>query len=179
VPSHRALQGGNVADCPVDFAKQDGHHARAEHPGYDALQHPEWSKYDEARKLFLNWHPGPLGHEMIGNQVAYHHLRLMLRALDMLVGAAKRDEMTAGGKGAAAGGGGGLAHLEKLAAPRPLPHPAQCAPELCGYKGYRPACAYATFPKVGEGSELSGLGDRNVDDSAEWRSVISCPLGVA
>ena len=159
----KPCSGGNVAECPVAPKRQDGHHAAAAHPGYDAAAHPAWAAYDN-HNLFLNWHPGALGHEVIGNQLAHYHLKLMLRALDMLTGAHKRDQT---------GGGGGLAHLERLAAPRPLPPPAQCAPAMCGFRGYRPACAIATLPKV-DGPDV-GDWVRN-DSAAAERAWANLPV---
>ncbi len=160
----KPCSGRNVADCPVAPKRQDGHHSAAAHPGYDAAAHPAWAAHDN-HNLFLNWHPGALGHEVIGNQLAHYHLRLMLRALDMLAGARKRDQ---------AGGGGGLAHLERLAAPRALPPPAQCAPATCAFKGYRPACAIATLPKV-DGPDV-GDWVRNDSAAAERAAWANLPV---
>ena len=83
----KPCEGPNIADCPLAPRRQDGHHARAAHPGYDEREHAAWRAHDN-NNLFVNWHPGALGHEVIGSQLAFAHLRLMLRALDMLARAA-------------------------------------------------------------------------------------------
>ena len=119
----------NVADCPVDFKKQDGHH--------EGL-------------LFVNWHPGPLGHATMARQIAYHYMSLMLDAARAIVNGAQGD-------------GGLAAHrklVEKAAAPRmPLPDNAHCADELCKYK---PRCAYSYLPKA----QPPDVGDLMVNETA-------------
>jgi hypothetical protein len=76
--------GNNVADCPVDFRLQDGYHEYANYSGFDTAAHPDWweeAQRDGFRRLFVNWHPSPLGHEVIGNQLAYYYLGLTQKAL--------------------------------------------------------------------------------------------------
>jgi hypothetical protein len=52
--------------------------------GYPMAEIPLYKKYAEeagTHRLFVNWHPAPLGHEVVGHQVAFYHLMLMERAL--------------------------------------------------------------------------------------------------
>ncbi len=159
----KPCEGPNIADCPLAPRRQDGYHARAAHPGYDEREHAAWRAHDN-NNLFVNWHPGALGHEVIGSQLAFAHLRLMLRALDMLARA----------------GGGDLARLERLAAPRALPPPKRCAPALCGFDGYRPACAYSTLPKV-HGPDVAdwAVNDTAPGAAAPWTNAPCSPDGCA
>ena len=68
--------GPNVGECPLaPFA--DGYHAKAEKEGVDPL--PPTAKKPQ---LFINWHPGSLGHEVVGNQIAYFLLSRLVKALE-------------------------------------------------------------------------------------------------
>ena len=78
------------------------------------------------------------------------------------------------------GGGGDLARLERLAAPRALPPPKRCAPALCGFDGYRPACAYSTLPKV-HGPDVAdwAVNDTAPGAAAPWTNAPCSPDGCA
>jgi hypothetical protein len=81
--NENACSGINVNDCPVDVLKQDGHHLSASYVGYDTTNPMMKAKADESgfNRLFINWHPAPLGHEVIGNQVAFYHLKVSAPSL--------------------------------------------------------------------------------------------------
>jgi len=53
----------NVGECPL-VPYPDGYHSE---PLFDV----PWKHSSHPSKLFINWHPGSLGHEIVGNQVAY------------------------------------------------------------------------------------------------------------
>lgn len=74
--------GNNVGDCPLELP--DGHHSFARWDGVGEAARPEIKRLTRPGKLFVNWHPGALGHEVIGNQLAYHLLRSLLRGLESL-----------------------------------------------------------------------------------------------
>ena len=44
--------------------------AQAAYTGMDESKYPEFEDMHN-RNLFVNWHPAPLGHEVIGNQVSH------------------------------------------------------------------------------------------------------------
>jgi hypothetical protein len=93
------------------------------------------------KNLFVNWHPAPLGHEIIGNQMAYYYLQLMVKALKQIVKAAK---------------GGSEEALDSLATDmrtvggaQPLPNNQHCHDYVCKFlEGDRPKCAYSFLPKA-------------------------------
>jgi len=93
--------------------------------------------------LFVNWHPGPLGHEVIGNQMAYYHMKAMDHAISLLLAS---DEQ-------------GLQELRGNAAAQPLPQNAQCSDVVCSPL-FPPTCAYSTLPS----STPNGIMDRVVDE---------------
>ena len=66
--------GPNVGECPLS-PFPDGHHSRAEVEGIKELG-------NRKAKLMVNWHPGSLGHEVVGNQLAYFILTKMIEALE-------------------------------------------------------------------------------------------------
>ena len=134
---------GNVADCPVDVAKQDGHHASATDNGYDAKLHPEYEKWFHRKGnsgLFVNWHPAPLGHEVIGNQVAYYHMGALEAALAAIV-----KGMGVGAAGLAAT----VAAFKAAATGSALPAAVACSDTVCPISTtFRPQCAYSYLPKA-------------------------------
>ena len=109
----------NVADCPVDFEKQDGYH--------EGL-------------LFVNWHPGPLGHSTMANQLAYHYTDLMVKAINNIL--AHKSDLDSYKK-----------HIAYNAKPKPLPENRHCADSLCKF---RPMCAYSYLPKA-QGPDVGDL----------------------
>jgi hypothetical protein len=137
--------GNNVADCPVDAEKQDGYHHDPIDMGYPVDADPMYRHAGEEKglhRLFVNWHPAPLAHEVIGNQIAYYHLGLMQQALTKLAAASGTPSALAAL----------LSEYEASAAKTPLPPAATCKDEVCTYLGdAKPQCAYSFVPHA-EGS---------------------------
>eukprot|EP00466_Bigelowiella_natans_P017499 jgi/Bigna1/75240/fgenesh1_pg.33_\ len=105
----------DVGACPVDFEKQDGY---------------------PKGLLFVNWHPGKLGHQVMGHQFAYYYMGLMLNAVESLLAVGKD----------------GLLQARKALLTQsgrqnnaPLPSPIVCNPDICENK---PSCAYSYLPKA-------------------------------
>jgi hypothetical protein len=91
----KSCSGGNVGECPVG-PKADGHHTRPLHLGVPE-DSPLKPLADPAR-LFINWHPGTLGHEVMGHQAAYAVLKAAqsgLAALGLGAGGAKAPTLPA------------------------------------------------------------------------------------
>jgi hypothetical protein len=150
-----SCSGGNAADCPVNNEKQDGHHANvAKFMGWDEKEHPKWhplAKQAGNERLFVNWHPAPLGHEVIGNQVAYYHLGVLEKALGQITNAQKEGKLPALTK-----------KFEDTAAPQPLPQYVACKKEVCDFlEGDKAKCAYSFLPKA-QGPDV---GDWMVNDT--------------
>eukprot|EP00937_MAST-01D_sp_MAST-1D-sp2_P006997 g6997.t1 len=131
----------DVASCPVDATKEDGYHARAMDYGYNETLHPDWDTYfhqNDMAHLFVNWHPGPLGHEVIGNQIAFYHLTVLEAALKRVV-AMEVAESGAGGMDMDA--------LKRDAISPTLPEAVACSALLCGKSELEvPQCAYSYLP---------------------------------
>ena len=76
----------DVKVCPVDAAAPDGVHARAAYDGFDATDHGGWPRFvggglfDKRGKALSH-----LGHEVIGNQLAYHYLQYANTTLHRLL----------------------------------------------------------------------------------------------
>eukprot|EP00471_Norrisiella_sphaerica_P010704 CAMPEP_0184503868 /NCGR_PEP_ID=MMETSP0113_2-20130426/52143_1 /TAXON_ID=91329 /ORGANISM="Norrisiella sphaerica, Strain BC52" /LENGTH=881 /DNA_ID=CAMNT_0026893437 /DNA_START=179 /DNA_END=2824 /DNA_ORIENTATION=+ len=122
----------DVGACPVDFYKQDGYHNGT---------------------LFINWHPGPLGHSVVGDQFAYYYMGLFQRAIEQLLTATTTHQgLMRSSKGISGGGISELSSEEGLIEPRfhRLPDPTLCNPEICQNK---PLCAYSYLPKA-EGPDV-------------------------
>lgn len=143
--------GEDIGDCPVDIEKQDGYHTQAAYNGY-SLKHPAAEHLAKAAaeffggvvgsmsSLFINWHPAPLGHEVMGNQIAYYHLGIMEKALGKLI------------KGADA------FDIEPDAAIQPIPAASQCRPEVCTFLGdAKPKCAYAYLPRSEDATDVMDM----------------------
>jgi len=126
----------NVADCPVDFDKQDGHH--------------------DDGQLFVNWHPGPLGHKVMAHQLAYYYMGLMQRALDDILIAEEAEDLDEL-----------INTLEEESKPKRLPSPKLCNPEVCK----NPVkCAYSYLPKA-SGPDV---GDWMINDTNHgWRNILA------
>merc|ERR1711972_221835 len=80
--------GRAVSKCVVDLHKQDGHHELSNYTRLMLTEHPTWRSAlgDTGNlNLFVNWHPAPLGHEVIANQIAYYHLGVMAKAVEMIL----------------------------------------------------------------------------------------------
>lgn len=95
-----------------------------------------------------SWHPGPGGHELRGNILAYHYLTLLAGALQDCV-----DALEAA---AQAGGDSTTKIMQKLMeAPPPIamPPPKECEPELC----LHPHHCLMTFEPKAEGDLLEAL----------------------
>ena len=124
----KECSGRNVGDCPIGDGKPDGHHSRPKFLGIPAdsglLPHAD------PAKLFINWHPGALGHEMMGHQVAYAVLKALQRGLGHLAAAHKKE-----------------AGESDFSARPPLPPAKACAGSpLCAAQP--PLCAMSTLPKA-------------------------------
>jgi len=146
----------NVADCPVDYDKQDGYHSQAQYLGYDVHAHPQLQKYDN-HNLFVNWHPAPLGHEVIGNQVAYYHLQLMRQAVSMILGAKNSEDEL-------------IDNLQALASPSNMPPNVACSDVVCGTRSH---CAYSYLPKA-QGPDVGDwmLNDTDIDTHDPWTNEV-------
>jgi hypothetical protein len=136
----------NVANCPVSAAKPDGFHSRAKWLGYNETEHPHWKPLVDLigqKNLFVNWHPAPLGHEVIGNQFAYYYLQLMVKALTKITKAFKGKSGDEEAKDALA------TEMRTLGGAQPLPNNVHCHDHVCKFlEGDRPKCAYSFLPKA-------------------------------
>jgi len=118
----------DVGRCPIDLEKQDGHHKQALYIKNLLKEHPEWEKdvrSSSQLNLMVNWHPGPLGHEVMGSQMAYYHMKVMEHALQMILN-------------------GDLTVIKQYGTRQELPSPVACSDKLCG--PFRPRCAFADLP---------------------------------
>ena len=104
--------------------------------------------------LFVNWHPAPMGHEVIGHQFAFYYLQVMEQALDQLVKAATASAAKAKGGAATTVGDDdkedeGVVEIKRLAGTQPMPDNVHCADPVCKFlEGDRPKCAYSFLPKA-------------------------------
>lgn len=125
-----ATQKTDVNNCPIDLEKQDGHHTSSLFVNKLLKEHPDW-KLDLQRNgnlnLFVNWHPAPLGHEVMGSQVAYYHMKVMEKALLLIQQEGSHDK------------------LAQHAKHRQLPAPVACNDKVCGPS--QAQCAYGNLPK--------------------------------
>jgi len=119
----------SVSDCPINITMQDGHHRMSVFIQELLQKHPEWRESVELSgdfQLWIKWHPGSLGHEVIANQMAYYHMKVMEKTLLLILQ-----------------GQGNLyavqQHLE-------LPTPVACKFEVCGV--CRAQCASAQSERV-------------------------------
>ena len=137
----KSCHGNGVGDCPVG-EKPDGHHTRPLELGV-----PEDSPLKplaDPAKLFINWHPGTLGHEMMGHQAAFAVLR------------AAQSGLAAMGLGSVPSSAGSL------------PEPIACDKSPFCKSSQRTAfCAQSTLPK----HESPDIGDW-LDNSTQtqWRN---------
>jgi len=100
----------------------------------------------------VNWHPAPLAHEVIGNQVAYYHMAMMEKALSQVI--AGEDKLD----------------LEGVAAVLPLPTASACKEEVCTFLGEaKPKCAYSYLPKA-EGPDVGDWMVNSTDEgeASKW-----------
>ena len=105
-------ESDDIGRCVAKQDRQDGHHEHAQHMGFNEAEHPKWTELfpDRFSFLFTNWHPGALGHELMGNQLAYHYGGLLLKALQLLNDLLKDvagDARRLRGDGGGDGGDGG------------------------------------------------------------------------
>jgi len=123
---------------------QDGHHFRAKYLGINETQHPDWPLQiaSEFHNLFTNWHPGILGHEVMGNQLAYHYGQVLLRALGLILTEAEKGHGTLSRTF--------FNELKATATPNPLPPNAACADTWCNFEY---TCAYQHLPHYPPGVE--------------------------
>ena len=148
----------HVGNCPVVYERQDGHHTTAawvtgQKLPRQWLERPELSW--QLNSLFINWHLAPLGHEVIGSQLADYYLGLLESVLSELHASAKAVD----------GSMPTAAALEAATSSQPLPANVACSDLLCQYSA--PRCAYSTLPKA-EGPDV---GDWMLNSSAStaWR----------
>ena len=130
---------GNVAECPVNLEKQDGYHTHAKRLGYDAKRHPEyemWMHRNRLTNLFINWHMGPLGHEVVGNQIAYYHMTILEIALTAIAAAGSDVRAL-------------RSRFKRESRARALPAPVACSDIMCPISTtFAPQCAYSFLPKA-------------------------------
>jgi len=148
----------DVGKCPINETHQDGHHQYAVLLKKLMEKRPEmeselarWGEF----YLWINWHAGPLGHEVAGNQMAYFHMLLMQRAISKLLTASSET----------------LNRLPVVAAPAALPPALYCNEFVCG--PFKPLCAWAYLPKrLGP-----DVGDIMINDSGTsgWKEDIRGP----
>ncbi|KAH8070317.1 hypothetical protein JL721_5080 [Aureococcus anophagefferens] len=128
----------DVKVCPIDADKPDGFHARAAYDGFDA-SHKSWAQfvggglYDKRGKYLSH-----LGHELVGNQVAYHYLQYANTTLLRLL----RSRTVAADVAALVARSAKARNVKS-----PLPHAAICTGPLCDKHLSRPKCAYSSLPK--------------------------------
>jgi hypothetical protein len=107
-------------------------------------------------RLFINWHPGPLGHEVMGNQAAYYHLTIMQAALDKVIA------------------GEDSAALEAVGAILPVPEAVQCNERMCP-KGGGVHCAYSFLPHWDQGVEVGDIMLNGTTGVSGWKNMNSLP----
>jgi len=119
---------------------------------------PTWEKCDRKQKwLFVNWHPGMLGHEIAGNQIAYFHMAVMEIALEQLLGHnASLDSLD-------------VRATLMVAAVQPLPENIHCSDFFCK-RDFPPTCAYSFQPRFGA---------RGIEDITLHRETTRWRLGEA
>ena len=120
--------------------------------------HPEYKKFYHTKglsDLFVNWHPAPLGHEVIGNQLAYYHMRVLEQALGAIVA------------GGTAGLSAVVAKFKADATAGVLPKAVACSEKVCPIStSFAPQCAYAYLPKA-QGPDVGDI-MVNGTSSGDW-----------
>jgi len=154
-PSKRECNPNDVQivnNCPVNYDKQDGHHTRAAYLGFDEEEHPDWAKKwptrfkEDYRDLFVNWHPAVLGHEVMGNQLAYHLAGVLIKALKLLAGDAD------------------IKSLKGMSTAVPLPDHVACTATWCAHKF---TCALGHEPAYQKG-RIDSFVEETEDESNKW-----------
>ena len=96
--------------------------------------------FGSINRLFINWYPAPLGHEVMGNQIAYYHLHIMEKALTKIIEGTEAFD------------------FEADAAIQPLPAATQCRADVCTFLGdAKPKCAYAYLPRAEDAMDVMDL----------------------
>jgi hypothetical protein len=148
----------DVAECEVDPQKPDGFHTQAAFLGFDPnATHVDTTKCADFKagsrppyciefmrryyfagngNLFVNWHPAALGHEVIGNQMAYFYLGVLEAALQKV---ALDDKEV-------------MEEVVAAAAIQPLPVNVMCSDLVCS-QNFEQQCAYSYWPKA-QGPDL-------------------------
>jgi len=133
----------HVNYCPLNWTHQDGHHETAKFVGWDRKRNPHLDEprrdggfvgWQVSHNLFINWHPGTLGQEVIGNQIAYFYMSAMEVALTRLLS----GDLTEGSEF--------LTDLDDSVLQRPLPSNQQCSDLVCSPQ-FDNKCAYSFLPK--------------------------------
>lgn len=149
----------NLAVCPLQPERQDGHHTRPAKLGFDPNDHPAWAVHSRPGELFVDGHLGVLGHELVGNQLAYYYLRVLNDSVTWLLSSPQSEYE--------------LARMVTTAhTPRKsyTAKPVLCGGILCPEDGRaRPRCAYSSLPKAGP----LDVGDliANSTGVTRWRNV--------
>jgi hypothetical protein len=143
----------DVNKCLIDPLKPDGYHTLPKHLLGDNIANHVWMNWYFANgmgRLFGTWHPAPLAHELIANQLAYYQLAVMEEALKSLIGAPTILRSSAFGK-----------NVQKGAAARHLPTNVLCNDVVCN-PNFAQKCAFSSLPKI-SGPDI---GDWMVNDTA-------------
>ena len=170
----------DVANCPLDYERQDTFHERARYLGFDEESFPDWvDRFPERlRNLFVNWHPAALGHEVMGNQLAYYYSGILLRGVAMLADA-EAAALRAGQPESEWVSELDASLVEAGSAP-PLPGSSSCSDLWCEYPSH---CAYSYEPRS-EGPEVQdwvkpaaagGRGLRGLAEggAAPWHTAVA------
>jgi len=144
----------DVARCQVVKDKQDGYHLTSQWPpsGHKLRNHEE-AHPGVFHTLFANWHPGLLGHEVMGMQLAYHLASLLEKSLSGLLEASRQAK---GGKLSKQY----LADVAAMATSPPMPSNVACASSWCNYDLH---CAYEDEPRFARPS----IQDWRVDEDGK------------
>jgi hypothetical protein len=102
-------------------------------------------------RLFVNWHPAPLGHEVIGNQVAFYHLKLMEAAIGKVIAAED------------------AASLELVGAIKPVPAATECKERLCPPDG-GVQCAYSFLPHWEKSKDVGDMMHNESGTTSLWEN---------
>ena len=114
--------------------------------GHHTTRYGEGADVSAARRkslgeVYRNWHPGPLGFQVVADAFAYYYLHAMLKALDLIEAA-----------GRAAPGqplGTHWPKVPRLLLPAELPPPHSCDPAVCDLPE-PPGCNYFEHPAYGK-----------------------------
>jgi len=142
----KSCTGMNIGDCPVG-PKPDGYHDRPLYLGVaeddPLVKFAGVAGQHGIAKLYINWHPGTIGHEVMGHQASFVVLSTLHRGLAAL----------------------GLSTEKTLFKKSPLPSPVACAASPVCQKPVR--CALASWPKAPTGIDVGDWVD-NSTATTRW-----------